>query len=136
MNQEEIKSFNDALLNAGITDADEFWEQRVIDIYYLVERDTELLISAFKTLLDRVTYPKQRRLEEKYNTYQFFDVFADYYNEEKVLVDMALTNEGYDQSLLSDITVKQLFAIEGLYSNNINVFIEKIIQAYRNEYGY
>ena len=136
MNHEEIKSFYNALLSAGITDADEFWEQRVIDIYYLVETDTALLITAFKALLDRVTYPKQRRLEEKYNPYQFFDVFADYYNEEKILVGMALTNEGYDQSLLSDITVKQLFAIEGLYLNNIHVFIDKIIQSYRNEYGY
>lgn len=130
------ESFKEILLSSGITEPEEFLMSRVIDIYLILDTDTERLIEIFNDIADKMELPKGKLIHKKHEPYLFFDVFSDYYNDNKTRVSMALVKNGFgDAFSLSEITVSELFSISGICSDNMEEFINKIINAHMVEYS-
>lgn len=136
MIDEGLENFRNLLNSDEITSPDEFWEYRVVDMYYLLDMDKEVLASIFKYLLERIQFPKCTQINKRHDNYRFFDIYADYYNDENISVSVALIDEGYNNCNLADITIKQLFSIDEFNGRNVEIFTDKILAAHRYEYGY
>lgn len=136
MEEERLDPFYELLNNDQITSPEDIWECRVIDIFYLLDMDREALESILKGLLEKKPINKGVQSNDEYKKYRFFDIYADYYNDENISVSIALIDEGYRNWNLADITIKQLFSIEKLNIKNVGIFTDKILAAHFNEYGY
>lgn len=136
MIDEGLENFHNLLNSGEITSPDEFWEYRVADMFYLLDMNKGILESVFKYLLEKIEFPKCTQSNDRYKNYRFFDIYADYYNDENISVSVALIDEGYSNCNLADITIKQLFNIGGFNAQNVEIFIDKILATHRYEYGY